>query len=41
MQLKIWCAQTGRCPVSLKGHKRAVTDFAIVDVGRNVISVSK
>ncbi|XP_075227025.1 proteasomal ATPase-associated factor 1-like isoform X2 [Lycorma delicatula] len=41
MQLKIWCAETGRCPVSLKGHRRAVTDFVIIDVGRNVISVSK
>lgn len=40
LSLKIWDIETGFC-VSLKGHTQAVTDFAIVDVGRNVISVSK
>ena len=41
MQLKIWCAESGICPVTLIGHKAAITDFSIVDRGRNVISVSK
>lgn len=41
MVLKIWCANTARCPVTLKGHTAAVTDVCIVDRGMNVISVSK
>ncbi|XP_023238754.1 proteasomal ATPase-associated factor 1-like [Centruroides sculpturatus] len=41
MQLKIWSVETGDCPVTLRGHKAAITDTAIVDRGRNVISVSK
>lgn len=41
MMIKIWCAVTGACPVTLRGHSMAVTDLAIVDRGRNIISVSK
>jgi WD40 repeat protein len=41
MQLKIWSAETGQCPVTLRGHTAAITDMCIVDKGRNIISVSK
>ncbi|KFM72641.1 Proteasomal ATPase-associated factor 1, partial [Stegodyphus mimosarum] len=41
MQLKIWAADTGQCPVTLTGHTAAITDTAIVDRGRNIVSVSK
>ncbi|MPC21475.1 Proteasomal ATPase-associated factor 1 [Portunus trituberculatus] len=41
MQLRIWDAVTGQCPVVLKGHTGAVLDTAIVERGKNVISVSK
>ncbi|XP_054718252.1 proteasomal ATPase-associated factor 1-like [Uloborus diversus] len=41
MQLKIWAADTGQCPVTLTGHSAAVTDTAVVDRGRNIVSVSK
>ncbi len=41
MQLKIWSAETGQCPVTLRGHTAAVTDMCIIDKGRNIISVSK
>jgi proteasomal ATPase-associated factor 1 len=41
MQLKIWSAETGQCPVTLCGHTAAVMDMCIIDKGRNIISVSK
>jgi len=41
MQLKIWSAITGECAVTLIGHKSAILDTAIVDRGRNIISVSR
>lgn len=41
MQLKIWSAETGQCPVTLRGHTGSIMDVAIVDRGRNVVSVSK
>lgn len=41
MQLRIWDAATGQCPVVLKGHTGAVLDTAFIDRGKNVISVSK
>ncbi|KAL1131958.1 hypothetical protein AAG570_011569 [Ranatra chinensis] len=41
MHIKIWSADTGVCPVTLTGHTMAVTDIAIVDRGRNIVSVSK
>lgn len=41
MNLKIWCSETCRCPVTLRGHTKAVTDACFVDKGRNIISVSK
>lgn len=41
MYLKIWCAKTGICPVTLSGHKMAVTDIEFVNRGKNVVSSSK
>lgn len=41
MQIKIWSAINGQCPVTLLGHKKAITDISIVDRGRNIISVGK
>ncbi|KAL3179308.1 hypothetical protein MRX96_038201 [Rhipicephalus microplus] len=49
MQLKIWSAETGKCPVTLErplcwvinGTPQAINDTCIVEQGRNVISVSK
>ncbi|KAG0431946.1 hypothetical protein HPB47_021260, partial [Ixodes persulcatus] len=41
MQLKIWSAETGKCPVTMKGHSAAIHDTCVVDQGRNVISASK
>jgi proteasomal ATPase-associated factor 1 len=41
MRVKIWSADTGICPVTLTGHSMAVTDIAIVDLGKNIISCSK
>lgn len=38
---RIWSAESGINPVTLIGHKMAITDISIVDKGRNVISVSK
>lgn len=39
MQMKIFSAINGNCPVTLIGHKSRINDVAIVDRGRNVISV--
>ncbi|KAI8865347.1 WD40 repeat-like protein, partial [Ramicandelaber brevisporus] len=39
-QLRIWDALSGACPVVLTGHRRSVTDVAIVERGRNVVSSS-
>ena len=41
MRTKIWSAEDGSCPVTLSGHTAAVTHTAIVERGRNVITVSK
>jgi len=41
LRIKIWSAETGECAGTLVGHTKAVTDLAIVDRGRNIISVSK
>jgi WD40 repeat protein len=41
LRIKIWSADTGECAATLTGHTKAVTDLAIVDRGRNIISVSK
>lgn len=38
---RIWSAETGVNPVVLKGHTMAVTDLAIVEKGRNVLTVSR
>ncbi|XP_014239790.1 proteasomal ATPase-associated factor 1-like isoform X2 [Cimex lectularius] len=41
MLLKIWCPFTGRCAVTLSGHKLAVTDIDFISRGKNIVSVSK
>lgn len=41
LRIKIWSADTGECAGTLIGHTKAVTDLAIIDRGRNIISVSK
>lgn len=41
LRIKIWNGVNGECVKTLIGHTKAVTDVAIVDKGRNIISVSK
>jgi len=41
MQIKIWSATDGKCPVTLKGHTKAVNDTDLIEKGRNIISCSK
>jgi len=41
LRIKIWSSDTGECAGTLVGHTKAVTDLAIIDRGRNIISVSK
>lgn len=41
LRIKIWSADTGECARTLQGHTKAVTDLAIIDRGKNIISVSK
>jgi WD40 repeat protein len=41
LRIKIWSTDTGECAGTLVGHTKAVTDLAIIDRGRNIISVSK
>ncbi|XP_041975242.1 proteasomal ATPase-associated factor 1-like [Aricia agestis] len=38
---RIWCAETGINPVTLKGHTMSVADICMIGRGRNVITVSK
>lgn len=38
---RIWSAESGINPVTLKGHTMSIADVCIIDKGRNVISVSK
>ncbi|KPI95028.1 Proteasomal ATPase-associated factor 1 [Papilio xuthus] len=38
---RIWSAESGINPVTLIGHKMSISDLAIIDKGRNVLSVSK
>lgn len=38
---RVWSAESGINPVTLIGHKMAITDFKIVEKGRNVVTVSK
>ncbi|XP_014239791.1 proteasomal ATPase-associated factor 1-like isoform X3 [Cimex lectularius] len=38
MLLKIWCPFTGRCAVTLSGHKLAVTDIDFISRGKNIVS---
>ena len=40
MQVKIWSVKDGSNPRSLIGHKATITDIAIIDRGRNVLSAS-
>ena len=37
MQVKIWSALDGQCPMTLRGHTQRITDLAIVSRGRNVL----
>lgn len=41
MQIKIWSAIDGSCPVTLIGHRGSVNDVCIVDRGRNIITVGR
>lgn len=41
LRIKIWSSDSGECAGTLVGHTQVVTDLAIVDRGRNIISVSK
>lgn len=41
LRVKIWSAEDGSCPVTLIGHSGAVTDAAIVDRGKNIVTASK
>lgn len=38
---RIWSAESGINPVTLKGHTMSISDICIIEKGRNVISVSK
>lgn len=38
---RIWSAESGLNPVVLKGHGMAVMDVAIIEKGRNIITVSR
>ncbi|VDM71462.1 unnamed protein product [Strongylus vulgaris] len=40
MSVKVWSVETGQCPRTFKGHTMAVTDIAIIGVGREVLSCS-
>lgn len=40
MQLRVWSALDGECPVTMRGHHGRITDVAIVARGRNVLSAS-
>ncbi|KAK9475299.1 WD40-repeat-containing domain protein [Dipodascopsis tothii] len=40
MQIKLWDALSGDCARAFRGHRRAVTDIAMVGRGRNFVSVS-
>jgi hypothetical protein len=37
MQLRIWSALDGDCPVVMSGHRRRITDVAMIARGRNVL----
>lgn len=41
LEIRIWSAEDGKNPVTLKGHTAAVQECVAVDRGRNVISVSR
>jgi len=40
MRIKIWSVENGKSPVML-GHKGGISDFSIVDKGRNIVSVCR
>ncbi|KIH42561.1 WD domain, G-beta repeat protein, partial [Ancylostoma duodenale] len=40
MSVRVWSVETGQCPRTFKGHTMAVTDLAIIGVGREVLSCS-
>jgi proteasomal ATPase-associated factor 1 len=39
--VKIWSAETGQCAATLAGHSAGVTDLAVIERGRNVISTCR
>ena len=39
--MKVWSAENGSNPVTLVGHSSGISDLAIVEKGRNVVSVSR
>ena len=41
LRLKVWSCEDASCPVTLTGHTRGISDFQIIDKGRNVVSVSR
>ena len=41
LRVKVFSAENGTCPVTLVGHKSGVSDVAIVDKGRNVVSAGR
>lgn len=41
MQLKVWSAETGQCAATMVGHRAGISDTAIVERGRNVVSCSR
>ena len=41
LRAKVFSAEDGSCPVTLVGHKSGVSDLAIVDRGRNVVTAGR
>ena len=41
MQMRIWSVEDGSCPVTLIGHKGAVTCLDMIDRGKEVVSGSR
>ncbi|CAF0819515.1 unnamed protein product [Brachionus calyciflorus] len=41
LRLKVWSCEDASCPVTLTGHTRGISDFQIIEKGRNIVSVSR
>lgn len=39
--VEVWSAENGSNPVTLVGHASGISDLAMVEKGRNVVSVSR